>query len=287
MIKELAAFIARLRKVTIVLFALALSNVLSFVSVVSGGEVDFLLLYLLPVFLCSWFISRNSGIFAAVWVSLAWFAGHSVPYGIDSQTWGDFWNLLMRTGLFVSCAIMQAQLRAKFDDLSQLAARDLLTGLPNGQAFYELAAIEIHSAFGAQPMTLATIDVAGLQTVNYRFGYPAGDKMLSAIAQTIRQHVPRPDLVGRMGGTSFSVFLPNTTSESANAVLQRVRDALDEERRKASHPLTFFFSAVACSKPPKTIAELLHQADVQLDRMKGSKTDTIQVAALEDLPALN
>jgi hypothetical protein len=44
---------------------------------------------------------------------------------------------------------------------------------------------------------------------------------------------------------------------------------------------------VACSKPPKTIAELLHQADVQLDRMKGSKTDTIQVAALEDLPALN
>ncbi len=287
MIKELAAFIARLRKVTIVLFALALSNVLSFVSVVSGGAVDFLLLYLLPVFLCSWFISRNSGIFVAVWVSLAWFAGHSVPYGIHSQTWGDFWNLLMRTGLFVSCAIMQAQLRAKFDDLSQLAARDLLTGLPNGQAFYELAAIEIHNAFGAQPMTLATIDVAGLQTVNYRFGYPAGDKMLSAIAQTIKQHVPRPDLVGRMGGTSFSVFLPNTTSESANAVLQRVRDALDEERRKASHPLTFFFSAVACSKPPKTIAELLHQADVQLDRMKGSKTDMIQVAALEDLPALN
>ena len=287
MFKELATSIARLRKVTIVLFALAFANVLAFVSVMSGGAVDFLLLYLVPGFLCSWFISRTSGIFAAVWASLVWFAGYAIPQGIYAQTWGDFWNLLMRTGLFVSCAIMQAQLRAKFDDLSHLAARDLLTGLPNGQTFYELAAIEIHNAFGAQPMTLATIDVAGLQTVNYRFGYPAGDRMLSAIAQTIKQNVPRPDLVGRMGGTSFSIFLPDTTSESANAILQRVHDALDEERRKSSHPLTFFFSAVACAKPPKTVAELLHQADVQLDRMKGAKTDAIQVAALEELPALN
>ncbi len=287
MIEELAAFIAGLRKVTIVIFALALSNALAFISVMSGGAVDFLLLYLLPVFLCSWFISRNCGVFAAVWASLVWFAAYAIPQGIDSQSWSDWWNLLMRTGLFAVCAVTHAQLRAKFDELSQLAARDLLTGLPNGQAFYELAAIELNHAFGAQPMTLATIDVAGLQTVNYRFGYPSGDRMLSAIAQTIKQHVPRPDLVGRMGGTSFSVFLPNTTSESANAILQRVHNALDEQRRISSHPLTFFFSAVASSKPPKTIAELLHQADTQLDRMRGAKTDTIQVAALEDLPALN
>ncbi|MGH7887430.1 MAG: GGDEF domain-containing protein [Candidatus Binatia bacterium] len=272
---------------TIVLFALAFSNVLAFITVMSGGAVDFLFLYLVPGFLCGWFISRNCGIFAAVWASLVWFAADAIPHGISAQTWSDGWNLLMRTGLFVSCALMQALLRAKFDDLSQLAARDLLTGLPNGHAFYKLAAIEIHNAFGAQPMTLATIDVAGLQTVNYRFGYPAGDRMLSAIAQTIKQNVPRPDLVGRMGGTSFSIFLPDTTSESANAILQRVHDALDEERRKSSHPLNFFFSAVVCSKPPKTIAELLYQADTQLDRMRGAKTDTIQVAALEDLPALN
>ena len=287
MIKELAAFIARRRKVTIVLFALALSNVLAFVSVMSGGAVDFLLLYLLPVFLCSWFVSRNSGVLAAVWTSLVWFAAYTIPHGLYAQSWSDWWNLLMRTGLFSVCAVTQAQLRAKFDELSHLAARDLLTGLPNGQAFYELAAIEISSAFGAQPITLATIDVAGVQTVNYRFGYPAGDRMLCAIAQTIQQRVPRPDLVGRMSGTSFSILLPSTTAESANAILQRVHDALDEQRRKFSHPLTFFFSAVACSKPPKTIAELLHQADTQLDRMKGAKTDTIQVAALEDLPALN
>jgi diguanylate cyclase (GGDEF)-like protein len=287
MIKELAAFFGRLRKVTIVLLALAIANILALTTVLSRGSFDFLLLYLLPGFLCSWFVSRTSGIFAAVWSSLVWFAAYAIPHGFSALAWSDGWNLLMRTGLFVACAIGQAELRARVDDLSQLAARDLLTGLPNGQAFYELAAREIHNAFGAQPMTLATIDVAGLQTVNYRFGYPAGDRMLSAIAQTIKQHVPRPDLVGRMGGTTFSIFFPNTASEPANAILQRVHDALDEQRRNFSHPVTFFFSAVASAKPPKTVAELLYQADTQLDQMRGTKTDKIQIAALEELPALN
>lgn len=287
MIKELEEKIARLRKVTIVLAALAFANILAFITVTSGGAVDFLLLYLVPGFLCSWFISRNSGIFAAVWASLVWFAAYAIPLGVSSLVLSDWWNLLMRTGLFAACAIGQAELRAKFDDFSQLTARDLLTGLPNGQAFYELAAVQIHNAFGAQPMTLATIEVAGVHTVNYRFGYSTGDRMLSAIAQTIKQNVPRPDLVGRMGGTTFSLLLPDTASDSANAVLQRVHDALDEQRRQFSHPVTFYFSAVACAKPPKTIAELLFQADTQLDRMRGAKTDTIQLAPLEEMSALN
>ncbi len=287
MIKEIAARIAHLRKLTIVLSALAWANILAFVTAVSGGTVDFLLLYLVSVFLCGWFVSRNVGIVAALWSSLAWFAAYAIRLGFSELLLSDWWNLLMRAALLVACAGLVAQLRANFDDLSQLAARDLLTGLPNGQAFYESAAIEIHNAFGAQPMTLATIDVAGMPAVNYRFGYSAGDRLLSAVAQTIQRNVPRPDLVGRMGGTTFSVFLPNTASDSANTILQRVHDALNEQRQSISYPVTFFFSAVACAKPPKTIAELLYQADTQLDRMRGSKTDTIQVAALEDLPALN
>jgi len=287
MFKEIAAFISRRRKLTIVLFALAWANILAFMTSASGGAVDFLLLYLVPVFLGAWFVSRNGGVLAALWSALAWFTAHAIPIGFPELAWSDWWNLLMRAGLLVACAVVVDQLRMRLDDLDRLAARDLLTGLPNGQAFYELAAGEIHKAFGAQPMTLATIDVAGLQTINYRFGYPAGDRLLNAVAQTIKRNVPRPDLVGRMGGTTFSIFFPDTASEPANAILQRLHDALDQERRNFSHPVTFFLSAVASAKPPKTVAELLYQADAQLDHMRGTKTDTIKIAALEDLPALN
>jgi diguanylate cyclase (GGDEF)-like protein len=171
--------------------------------------------------------------------------------------------------------------------LSSIAARDLLTGLPNAHAFYELTAQETTRALGSTPMTLACVDITGFKWVNHRFGYPTGDQILCSIAQTIRAHAPRPELIARTGGTSFSILLPNTTSKEANLVLQDIYKALQEDRRKYSHPLTFYVSAIACPKAPKTIAELLHQADLQMDRMKGRKKDSIQIAAVENLAVLN
>jgi diguanylate cyclase (GGDEF)-like protein len=218
---------------------------------------------------------------------LIWFVVDSLSGRVYSSPWIAYWNLLMRTGVFILFAVTQAQLRAKLNELSSVAARDLLTGLPNAHAFYELTAKETSRALGSTPMTLACVDITGFKWVNHRFGYPTGDQMLCSIAQTIRAHAPRPDLIARTGGTSFSILLPNTTSEEANLVLQEIYQALQEDRRKYSHPLTFYVSAIACPKAPKTIAELLHQADLQMDRMKGRKKDSIQIAAVENLAALN
>ncbi|HVO95800.1 MAG TPA: GGDEF domain-containing protein, partial [Terriglobales bacterium] len=203
-----------------------------------------------------------------------------------SNQWISYWNLAMRTGVFVLFSVTQSQLRLQLDDLSQLAARDFLTGLPNGRAFYELTAGEMDRAFGLEPLTLVSIDISGLQWVNDRLGYPAGDQMLCTVAHTIRQHVPRPDLVGRMAGTSFAALLPNKDSDSANLILERVQDALQTERRKHAQPLTFYISAIACTKAPRTVAELMHQAEIQMTRMKGGKRDTLQIAKIDQLSAL-
>jgi diguanylate cyclase (GGDEF)-like protein len=287
MIKKLAAYLASLRKVTVTLLALAFANVLALVGVTSDNGIQFLPFYLLPIFLASWFVSRKIGVFVAIWTSLVWFAADSVSEGIFANTAVDYWNLLTRGGVFVAFAALIARLRANDDEMSRLNARDFLTGLPNGRTFYELAAVEMNQAYGSEPLTLATIEIAGLQVVNYRDGYQAGDQMLCVIAHTIQQQVPRPDLVGRMGGTTFSILFPDTTSQAANLILRRVQNALEVQQRKFSHPLTFFCSAVACAKPPRTIADLLQQADTQLERMKDAKNTTIQIAVLEDLPALN
>jgi diguanylate cyclase (GGDEF)-like protein len=285
--KTLTATLTDRRKVIVGLFALVLANFLAYLDLVTGAEINFSYLYLLPIFLASWFVSRNVGIAVALWASAIWFAGELILDQTSNQGWVPVWNLLTRIGAFVIFAVTQAQLRAKLGVLSQLAARDFLTGLPNGHAFYELAASEMQLASDTEPLTLATIFVSGVQLVNYRFGYPAGDQLLCIVAHTIQQQAPRPELVGRMGGTSFSVLLPNTTSENANLILQKMHEALDFQRQKFSHPLTFFFSAVACAKSPKTLAELLYQADTQMDRIKSSGKDQIQIAAVEDMSGLN
>jgi len=111
--------------------------------------------------------------------------------------------------------------------------------------------------------------------------------MLCMIAQTIKQNVPRPELVGRVGGTAFAVLLPNVTFQDASAILEKIQKELKEERRKHAQPVTFYISAIACPKAPRNMAELMHEAESRMTRMKGSSKDRIEIAQVDSLPALN
>jgi diguanylate cyclase (GGDEF)-like protein len=286
-IQKIANLLERQSQRTLVAFCLLATIVLGALDVYTGVEIHFLLLYLIPVFVASWFVSRKIGLYVAIIASIVWFGADSLSGRSYSSAWIAYWNLLMRSAVFVIFAITQAQLRARMIELAHLASRDFLTGLPNGHAFYDLVAKEMERAFGLQPMTLACIDVTGFKWVNHRFGYPAGDQMMCTIAHAIRQNVPRPDLVGRLGGTSFAVLLPNMASETAHEILQQLQGVLQEERRKYSHPLTFFISAVACNRAPKTVAQLIHEAEVQMTRIKGINKDSLQIASVDEVSVLN
>jgi diguanylate cyclase (GGDEF)-like protein len=286
-IQKIANLLERQSQRTLVAFCLLATIVLGALDVYTGVEIHFLLLYLIPVFVASWFVSRKIGLYVAIIASIVWFGADSLSGRSYSSAWIAYWNLLMRSAVFVIFAITQAQLRARMIELAHLASRDFLTGLPNGHAFYDLVAKEMERAFGLQPMTLACIDVTGFKWVNHRFGYPAGDQMMCTIAHAIRQNVPRPDLVGRLGGTSFAVLLPNIASETAHEILQQLQGVLQEERRKYSHPLTFFISAVACNRAPKTVAQLIHEAEVQMMRIKGINKDSLQIASVDEVSVLN
>lgn len=287
MIQKASEFLQRRSKLSLAAIAFAISVLLGVLDYLAGLELHFALLYLIPVFIASWFISREAGVCVAIFTSLTWFLADTVGGRSYSSVWTACWILFMRTAVFMVFAITQALLRAKLDELSNLASRDFLTGLPNGHAFYQLTALEMHRAFGVQPMTLVCIDVTGFKWVNHRFGYPTGDQMMCAITHTIKQHVPRPDLVGRLSGTSFGVLLPNIASDVANLVLQQLQNALHEERRKYAYPLTFFISAIACTRAPLTVAELMQEADAQMARIKGGRRDSLQIARVDHLPALN
>jgi diguanylate cyclase (GGDEF)-like protein len=286
-IQKLAKFIGRRSRKTLIAGAVLVTIFLGILDLKTAVEVHFLLLYLGPIFVGSWFVSSEVGVYLAFFAALVWFVADSLSGRSYSSAWIPYWNLLMRTSAFALFAVTQAQLRAKLDALSKVASRDFLTDLPNGHAFYRLAAEEMDRAFGLEPMTLARIDVNGFHWINHRLGYAMGDQMVCKIAHTIKQHVPRPDLVGRMAGTSFSILLPNVASDTAGLILNRVHHALNDERRKFSHPLTFFISAIAYTKAPRTVAELLHEADAQMTRMKSGKRDSLQISQVDVLPQLN
>jgi diguanylate cyclase (GGDEF)-like protein len=284
MIQRILHFLDRLSKTKITLTAVGISILLGIFDFATGVEIHFLLLYLIPIALGSWYVNRETGVYLAIFCSLIWAAADWPGGRAYSHPWIAYWNLFMHIGVVVLFSILLAQLRATFDGLSESAHTDFLTGLPNGRAFYQLAAEQIESAYGLEPLTLAFVDVAGLKWLNYRSGYAAGDQTMCIIAHTIKQNVLRPDLIGRIGGTSFALLLPNTDSEAARFLLDKIQGALKDGRRKYAHPVTFFISAIAYAKAPGSIAELMQQAESQMTRMKMGREDVFQITNVESVP---
>ena len=287
MIQNILSFLEQRSKVALTLVAAFLVICVGVGDIVTGVEIQLHFFYVLPIALVSWFVKGDVGTYLALLCNLVILVADNFGGRTYSAAWIPYWNFLMRGGVFIVIALTLSQLRSKFDILSELAARDFLTGLPNGRAFYELAASEMQRAFGVEPLTLACIDIQGFNWINHRFGYATGDQVLCTIAQTIKQSVPRGDLVGRIGGTSFALLLPNTTSDGANIVLENIQNALKEERRRYAQPVTFFISAIACSKAPRSVAELMHEAELRMSRMKSNSRDAIEIAHVDAAPALN
>ncbi|HWP23630.1 MAG TPA: diguanylate cyclase [Candidatus Binatia bacterium] len=277
----------RASKRWIALASVALVIAIGIADFATGLELHVTLFYFLPIGMASWFVNRRAGILTAALCTLTWLMANYLGGRRYSSEWIGLWNFIMHLGISLVVAYILSQLRQAFDQVSELAGRDFLTGLPNGRAFYDLAGREMERAFGLEPITLAYIDIEGFKWINHRYGYATGDQMLCTIAHTIRENVPRPDLVGRIGGTAFAVLLPNATAEEARFVLEKILTRLKEERKRYAQPVTFFISAMACSKAPRRIAELMHEAELHMMRMKDGKRDALEIEIVDYLPALN
>lgn len=287
MLKRLSAKLERLSKRAIALLGVALVIAIGVIDFATGLELHVTLFYFFPIALVSWFVNRRAGILTGVLCTLTWLAANYLGGRRYSSDWIAVWNFTMHLGGSLVIACTMSQLRRAFDQLSRLASHDFLTGLPNGRAFYDLAGREMERAFGLEPLTLAYIDIEGFKWINHRFGYATGDQMLCTIAHAIRENVLRPDLVGRIGGTAFAVLLPNASADEARFVLEKIQRALKEERKRYAQPVTFFISAMACTKAPRSIAELMHEAELHMTRMKDGKRDALEIEIVDYLPALN
>src|SRR5581483_6540946 len=100
--------------------------------------------------------------------------------------------------------------------LSRLVTRDTLTGLLNRRGFEEEVEAAIARAReSGEPLGLIVIDVDRFKQVNDTHGHPAGDAVLTAIAERIVGAVRGTGAAARLGGDEFAVILPNTDQAGA------------------------------------------------------------------------
>jgi diguanylate cyclase (GGDEF)-like protein len=120
------------------------------------------------------------------------------------------------------------RMRTYNQELERLASHDPLTGVMNARAYYAACDRGIRAAARhGRPCSVLFIDLDHFKAINDQHGHDAGDAVLKATAQCIAGGIRGTDLVGRIGGEEFSVFLPETAPSDAQAVGEALRARIE------------------------------------------------------------
>lgn len=115
-----------------------------------------------------------------------------------------------------------------FERTERLATTDGLTGLNNHRRFQELfsAGLANASRYG-RPLSVLLGDVDHFKSVNDTYGHPIGDKVLRGVADMLAEEAREPDVAARYGGEEFAVILPETDTEGARVIAERIRARIE------------------------------------------------------------
>ena len=154
--------------------------------------------------------------------------------------------------------------REQADTQEWMSSHDALTGLLNHSA----AKAMIQERIGRKPeakYVLLVFDVDGFQRFNDTKSHLFGDKVLAYMAERLRQSVRSGDIVARVGGDDFLIFLEYKESEgpAVQRLFQRLTCQFEEEDIRVS------MGAARTEELGNDYEKLFHAADQALGAAKG------------------
>lgn len=162
-------------------------------------------------------------------------------------------------------------------ELAKRAACDTLTDLPNRRTFVEEVRQRLAGP-ACRDGLLAILDADHFKRVNDRYGHGAGDDCLRALARHLKGALQEGDLVARIGGEEFAVFLPPRPTCTEETLLRGLVGpvAVELTQEAASVLLTLSIGAVRC-RPGDRFEMLMRQADHALYAAKAGGRGRLEV----------
>ncbi len=121
--------------------------------------------------------------------------------------------------------------------LRSLSLIDDLTGLYNRRGFADLGEQYLKLARRtARGVTMVFLDLDRFKTINDSLGHHVGDRALMKVADILRATFRRSDIVARLGGDEFAVLALEASGESAELLLDRLRERFGEFNRTSREP---------------------------------------------------
>ncbi|WP_289031597.1 EAL domain-containing protein [uncultured Paraglaciecola sp.] len=124
------------------------------------------------------------------------------------------------------------ELKQKENDLHNLALFDGLTGLANRPNVIEHIRLACEQPT-SEVFAILFLDVDEFKQVNDGYGHEVGDRLLTEVANRLKQTVKQSDVVARLGGDEFVVLAKNVRDKNCLVTMsQRILRAFE-------HPLPF------------------------------------------------
>ena len=148
--------------------------------------------------------------------------------------WGCAGIVIAVLGLGVRTTLIQVlhiergeALQRETSALKTIAWTDALTGIPNRLFFTEALARLWRGERSRERPAILMVDIDHFKLLNDRYGHPAGDGCLQAVAQALQQALARPDdVLARYGGEEFIVLLRDNPESGVRLVAEKLRTAV-------------------------------------------------------------
>lgn len=166
-------------------------------------------------------------------------------------------------------------------ELRLLATTDPLTQLLNRRSLLEVAEYELlQRKRRPAPLAFVLADIDHFKSINDQHGHAAGDAVLRAVSQTLRQALREQDSVARWGGEEFLVLMPDASLEVAQSVAERLRKQIStiEVPFNDTHIKVRMTFGVSSHQDDEPVDAPINRADAALYRGKVAGRDQVVAA---------
>ncbi|WP_162244912.1 GGDEF domain-containing protein [Aminobacter sp. DSM 101952] len=194
--------------------------------------------------------------------------------------------ILLAAPLFFYLTLKLRELAIVNHKLVVAASTDALTACLNRGAFSsrvnDVLAREIERRNQRAMGALLVIDADHFKSVNDSFGHAEGDQALRVIVAAIQPCLRSDDMLGRLGGEEFAVFLPGASPVNAADIAERIRRSVAEASFQPAgriHRLTVSVGGAVFNRPVG-FEELFRVADLHLYEAKGAGRNRVELAPM-------
>ncbi|MDP2433319.1 MAG: diguanylate cyclase [Pseudomonadota bacterium] len=178
--------------------------------------------------------------------------------------------------------------QAHANQLRLLATTDSLTGVNNRRHFLQQLEQELtrHQRYG-EAAALLMLDLDHFKLVNDEFGHAAGDTVLKAFTTSAEHVLRRSDHLGRLGGEEFAILLPDTDSEGARELAERLRQMIHDTPVKTATGVVRYSVSIGIAlfaRGDGNADVILARADHALYRAKHSGRNRVEMEITEKQP---